>query len=268
MLEFLFHLSDVTVFALLSILFIIFSVVAIILIKRHVPLKLRYKDNATIGITSSLISIIYGVLAGLMALYQINNLNYTADAVQQEANGVANLYRNSHWLQTDARANFQKTLLNYLEVVINKEWIQMQNAERVTSEGEILIDKLNEELIKYNVSSEKDKIIIPNILDEIRHLYDAREARIKMSKAKLSSEIWIVMLIGTALIIGINFLFGMNFYLHLVNVISVALMASATIFLLITLDRPFQGEFMVKPDALKSVENYILKHGTQLEMNG
>jgi hypothetical protein len=57
--------------------------------------------------------------------------------------------------------------------------------------------------------------------------------------------------------IGINFLFGMNLYMHILTTSASALMASSIIFLLLTLDKPFQGEFVIEPDAFKALLTYI-----------
>jgi hypothetical protein len=62
--------------------------------------------------------------------------------------------------------------------------------------------------------------------------------------------------------IGINFLFGMNFYMHVITVSAASMMAASMFFLLITLDRPFQGEFVVGPDSFQSVLSAIEKHNS------
>ena len=85
-----------------------------------------------------------------------------------------------------------------------------------------------------------------------------------MSFSALNSEVWVVILLGTILTIGINFLFGMNFYLHIFTAIAVGLMASSMLFLLVTLDRPFRGEFVIEPDSLAAVLQFIEKQTNPL----
>ena len=58
---------------------------------------------------------------------------------------------------------------------------------------------------------------------------------------------------GTLLTLFITYLFGMHRRFHLFVVIGTALMTSSMIFLLIALDRPFQGEFAITPDMFQSV---------------
>ena len=73
MFDFLYHLSNMNVFLLLSGLSIVVSIGTVWLVRRFIPFKLQYDDNPVVGNISALIGIIYGVLAGLMALYLINN---------------------------------------------------------------------------------------------------------------------------------------------------------------------------------------------------
>lgn len=260
MFDFVFHLPDTYVFALLSVITILISIAAISVVRSHVSLEKRYKDNTGIANTSALISIIYGVLAGLMALYLINNISYTTDAVRREANAAADLYRDSKWLTEPARANIQIEIKKYIDRVVTIEWPLLKDGKELHKEGEAIIDEISRHLSEYKIANNSELVIVRDMLEVIRHLYDAREQRIQMSFAQLSPETWIVILIGSILTISINFLLGMNFYLHALTVTSVALMTSGMIFLLITLDRPFQGEFVVGPDALVAVQSYIEKY--------
>ncbi len=262
MFEFLFHLSDVALFFIISGTAIFISIVAIFLVRHVIPLRLRLQDNAVLGNVCNLVSLIYGVLAGLTALYLINNLSYTSDAVQREANSVANIYRDAAWLNEPTQSIMNTELKKYLNQTINVEWPLMKDGKDVPHDGDLIINNIADQLHAYSKIDPSELLIQRDMLEEIKSLYNARQARISMSNSELSAEIWEVILIGTFLTLGINFLFGMNFYLHIFTVISAALMAASMIFLLLTLDRPFQGEFVIEPDALKSV--LVLMHENEI----
>lgn len=257
MLEFLYHLSDVTLFILLICVSIVISFIAILLVKRYIPLKLRYKDNPVIGYTSSLISIIYGVLVGLTALYLLNNISYTTDAVQREANAVADIYHDSLWLQEPARDQLKQEVRTYLTQTIDIEWPLMAHGQEINIDGDLILSRMANIINQSSLTHPSDLLIMHDLLSEVKTLYDARHQRIHMSHAELNTEIWIVIFIGSVLTLFINYLFGMNFYLHLITVSAAALMTSSMIFLLLTLDRPFQGEFVIAPDSLRAVLNFI-----------
>ncbi|MES2217802.1 MAG: hypothetical protein V4501_05275 [Pseudomonadota bacterium] len=251
--DFLFHMTDAELFTVLVILGIAISIIGVLVVKVLVPHEVRFKDNAVIGTVSGLIGLIYGVLVGISALYLINNLASASDAVQREANAVANLYRTSTLLNEPVRTQLETQLINYLNLVITKEWPKMRKNQNVGDTGDQLVDQMSVTLRGYPLVTPMDSIVIKDIMEEEKALYSAREERIAQSTEQLSAELWVVILIGTILAIGINFLYGMNIWLHLLSASAAALMASSMIFLLLTLDRPFQGEFVIEPDALQTV---------------
>lgn len=258
MLEYLFLLPDTVLFILLSFIAIFVSVLGVIIVNKCIPLKYRYKDNVVIGNTTALIAVIYGVLAGLSALYLINNNSYASDAVQREASAVADVYRDSRWLKDTSRAKIQIQIKRYLNEVINDEWPLMKFGKEIPNfDGSYIIDQITLELMHYSGTSNSEALLVHDMMDEIRTLYDARQQRIHMSESELSPELWVVILIGSILTLCITYLFGIDFKLHLITVIAAALMTSSMIFLLITLDRPFQGEFVIEPDPFLRLLHFI-----------
>ena len=251
--DFLFQMSDAKLFSFLICTGIIAAVIGVIVVKLIVPHEVRLKDNGVIGSVAALIGLIYSVLMGITSLYLINNLSATSDAVQREANAVANLYRTSASLPEPIRSQFEGLLKDYLVLTIKTEWPRMKNNQEIGEAGDKLIDKLSVVLRAFPVTNLADSVVMTDLMGEEKSLYSAREERLAANSEQLSGELWVVIFIGTVLAIGINFLFGMNFWLHLISISAATLMASAMIFLLLTLDRPFQGEFIIDPDPLQAV---------------
>ncbi len=251
--DYLSSYSDRELFVILTAFFIGVSIITVLLMQVFIHQDTRHRHNEVIGNVSSLIGLINGVLVGLTALYLINNLSYTGDAVQREANAVANLYRDSSWLKEPERTTIKNEVQNYLNAVIKSEWPQMKNGQQVSETAENNIENISHDLQMYNSFSNSELLILHDMLDEIKALYNARETRIQMSYEALNVDLWVVILIGTLLMVAINFLFGMNIYFHIATVTATATMAAAMIFLLITLDKPFQGDFTIEPTAYQQL---------------
>lgn len=257
MLDFLYRLSDFSIFLVLSGIIIAVSIVSIVIGKQFIFHRLKYRDNATIASISSLIGIIYGVLAGFICLYLIDNNDHASQAALHEANAVANVYRDSQWLKNPARAEIKDLLESYINKAINVEWPLMREGKDADVEGDYVIEKISNILRAYPTAAVSDTLIVQDVLTELKTLYNARHERISMSGSQLSPQLWEVILIGTILIIGINYAFRVNFYLHLFAISAFGIMAAAMLFLMVTLDRPFQGEFIVEPDALQAVLRFM-----------
>jgi hypothetical protein len=124
--------------------------------------------------------------------------------------------------------------------------------------GDLIILQVSQFLKGYSIVNESDKVIVQDMLSELRSLYNARHERISLSMSQLSPELWAVILVGTILIIGINYAFRVNFFLHLFAISAFAIMAASMLFLLVTLDHPFQGEFSIQPDAFRAVQRFMV----------
>jgi hypothetical protein len=249
----LYSLSDLYIFLILVGVTVTISVIAIMIDKHFIFHKLHYQDNTTIGSISSLIGIIYGVLVGFIALYLINNQDHATVAVQREASASANIYEGTKWLPAPYETIIQTDIQDYIHTVINKEWTHMRNFESVGPQGDYIIEKILADLKSYRPTTLSESVNLQNLLIAVNALYDARHQRIGISSQQLSPEIWEVILIGTILIIAINYAFRVNFSLHLFATCSFAIMAASMLFLLVTLDRPFQGEFVITSDAFQQV---------------
>lgn len=261
MLDFMFKLTDTHVFLLMVSITIAFSWVLIIFNKYYIFPKLKYKNNTITASVSSLIGIIYGVLAGFVCLYLINNNDHASRAVLNEGVSAANIYRDSKWLKEPYQHQLQTTLKTYINNVISTEWPQMKKGEHPDKTDGYLITQMSDQLIHYPILSQADNLIVTDLVQEISTLFTARQDRIEMSESHLSPEIWQVLIIGTILLIVINYAFRVNFYLHLFSVTTFSIMAASVLFLLVTLDRPFQGEFVVEPNSLDAVLDLMKRDG-------
>lgn len=257
MFDYLYRTSDFNLFSILIVFFISMSLVALILIKRYMPLHLRYQENAVIGCTSALVAVIYGVLAGFAAMYLINNNSFAANALQREANAITSIYLDSVWLSEPVKARVQADIKHYLDEILNVEWPLMNAGQQIDNAGDFILKDISDQLSQYKIKSNSDSLIVAEMLQVARNLYDARQQRIQMSQISLSNEVWVVILVGTILTLCVSYLFGVNFYLHVFIAIAAALMVSSTIFLLISLDKPFQGDYVVGPGQYKSVQRFI-----------
>ncbi len=255
MIDYLYQTSDLNLFLIVSGFFIVVSIVALLFVRLILPLHLRYQENAVIGCTCALVSVIYGVIAGFATLYLINNNNYASDSVQHETSSIASLYMDTQGLKEPLKTQVQTDIKHYLSQVINVEWPQMSNGKEVSKDGALILANIF--MTHYNISNSSESAAISDMYSVSRNLYDARQQRIQLSYASLSNEVWVVILVGTGLLLGVSYLFGVNFYLHVFIMITAALMTSSIIFLLISLDKPFQGEFIVGPQMFQAVEKVI-----------
>jgi hypothetical protein len=265
-LDFLYHLNDALVFSLMILFTISFSLFFIFINWKFKLYKLKYRDNTATASIASMIGIIYALLTGVLCLYLLDNRDHASSAALSEGTAAANIYRESKWLKDPAQKKIQSELKNYVVSVIRDEWPIMSEGTviDVNHSAAALIDAMSETLKHYPIVNLADAQLVNMLVLEIRDLFKARQERIGMNGSQLSQEIWYVILLSTAMVIFINYAFRLEFKLHIFSLISIAIMAASVLFLLVTLDRPFQGEFIVEPDALQAVLE-IMNHDTYIK---
>lgn len=263
--NFIYLLPDYGVFLILILFTVAVSVLFVILTKTYIFHKLRYKDNVTISSISCLIGIIYGVLVGFLCLYLIMNQDHASQAVQNEANALQNIFIQSTWMKQPYRNELKNDLLHYADEVINSEWKAMNSFKKIGLTGDEIILKILDDVKKFEPQSKSEMIVFDNMSKSVNELSNARHARILLSYSALAPEVWIVVLLGTILLIAINYAFRVNFYLHLFGTFTFAIMAASMLFLLVTLDTPFQGEFAVTASSIQDVSHFIISSASKIK---
>lgn len=253
MIEYLYMTSNLNLFLILSSILLFVSLCALFLIKRFMPLHLRYQENAVISSTSAMVIVIYGVLAGFATLYLINYSNFASDAWQREADTVANINREAQVLSDPLQKKVISALGNYVDEVLNVEWPLMNQDKPVVSRGDYYIQQLTQNLVHTNVTATMESAVIRDLMTHVSNLYDARQNRIQASYTTLATPVWVVIIIGTILTLCVSYIFGVNFNLHIFVVLAATLMTACVLFLLISLDKPFVGQFAVGPEAMQYV---------------
>ncbi|WP_338453423.1 DUF4239 domain-containing protein [Candidatus Bealeia paramacronuclearis] len=241
-----------------------FSIVSLFAVKSFIPLKLRYAENEAVGHISATIAVIYAVLFGFIAINLLDNFNTAEKSTQKESSVLEDIYTDSKLLPKSIHNSIRMDVEAYIIEVMEKEWPALEKGQDVSSWGDAVLNRMVHTVHNYTTNNSMDLFTQQEILKEIKLLFDAREERIFMGKSALSTDFWIVILIGAFLTIAVHFLFGMQFHLHLFSVVGVAFAISSVVFLIVAMDRPFRGEYCVKPEGFEFLRE-LIKNDVQKE---
>jgi hypothetical protein len=251
------------IFALICIVCILISFVVTKLVHRYIPLKFRYAENQAIVCISAFLGILYAMLVGFTILYELNSFNKADDAEDTEAKAMYTIYRLARSLPEPTSTNIRAMIVAYGDNVVNNEWPALANGKHVDKTGVTIIGNIASELRSYKNLQGVDPVVI-NALNAISinasELFDDHQVRVSKIHSSINGNIWFVLLLGSFLCIAINCMLGMELRLHLACTIFVAFMVSAVLYLIITLDRPYRGDFSIKPDTFISTLDYMKPH--------
>lgn len=166
--------------------------------------------------------------------------------------------------QPEARRT-QELACSYARVVAEEEWPMMERGEE-NPKAWGLLDDLRGTVVALHPTSPSQVELYGNELRAVHDLGDARRDRLLEADAGLPVLLWVVLLIGTVIVVAFTYLFGLrSTAIHTLMVTALALTIGLVLFTIAMLDFPFRGDISVGPDAFQLVLHRI-KHSKLSEL--
>jgi hypothetical protein len=125
--------------------------------------------------------------------------------------------------------------------------------------GDTILNDFENKIMAFEPSREVEKIAHAEVIRSLSDLIGNRGDRIQSVSMALPGVLWVVVLIGAILNVGLTYCFWVdNLHLHSLLVIAFSSMLAMLIFLTAAMDNPFRGEFSVSPDALVYVRDHVM----------
>lgn len=87
----------------------------------------------------------------------------------------------------------------------------------------------------------------------IMNRFSKAEGRVDLARTAITKEIWVVLFLSSLITLAINIMVGMRWRWLVASSIGMGSMIGSMIYLVAILDRPFSGEFSVKPTAFEHI---------------
>ena len=257
MIDLIYNMPSLLLFLLICSISIIFSVFSLIAIDKLVPISFRTHENEGLVIISAIVGIIYAMLVGFTVLYELENFDKAERAEKNEAKIIFAIHREAGNLPQLASAKVRDQIKQYAHIVIDQEWPAMVYGKPITENGDIIIKSIYKDITGINAPSVEQQKAIDAIATDNNELFQIHEERTESPNAALTSNLWLVLILGSLLTLSINFLIGMEFHMHVICVTVIALMVSAVFYLIVTLDQPYRSDFSVSPKTITTTLKFL-----------
>lgn len=223
---------------------------AMLLTRRWV--RARWGDSReVVGHFFAGVATIYAVLLAMIAVAAWENYSDMGELVMQEASEALNVFRDSDGLPRPFRDRVRGLLAEYVRVVIEEEWPEMRQG-RPTRASDPIIDALLTEIVRHRPTEPGESVIYQETFETMNRLLSLRRKRLMAVDLGLLPELWLVVLVGGLLNVGLSLLITTkDIRLDLILTTAFSLMIGIMVFLILALDHPFWGEVSVKPDAFE-----------------
>jgi hypothetical protein len=204
------------------------------------------------------IGVFYGLALGLIAVATWENYKENDAVVGSEAAAAASFYRDLDGYPQPLRGRLEALMRDYTKVVIDKEWPAHKKGIAL-EDGDAVLDTLEDEVMNYEPTKEREKILQAEVLRSLDTVQDQRRLRLQAVPTGLPAALWAVVVIGALLNIGLTYLFWSdNLTVHALLVAIMAIFIGLLVFLTAAMDNPFRGEFSVSAEPFQTVLDNVM----------
>ena len=208
--------------------------------------------NDVVGYVLSFVSVIYGVLLGMLAVVTYQNLTEADRISSHEASTIAALYEDVGVYPDELAGKLRERLKQYTRHVIDVEWpLQKRGPVPLTQEehlGEFL--RL---LTSFELPPGSMQILHAETIREFNALIDLRRTRLHMASVSIPGIMWYTVVTGAILCMILIWLFDTALMSQFILGGVSAFGMSTMICLSALMDSPFRGELSVSPAAFEAV---------------
>jgi Protein of unknown function (DUF4239) len=192
--------------------------------------------------------VIYAVLLGFMVVAVWENYEAAHDNASEEAAMLVPLYRQTTVMAPEKGAVMQKLIREYAENVIHDEWPTMQSSGKASEKARHSVGDIFREYATLTPANKVREFIAQQFLSTFSQIVLDRNKRIMQSAEQLSWIIWLGVVGGGAVIVGMTFLLYMD--KRMPQMIMTAVMAGMIgmlLFIMVVLNKPFIGPLALDP---------------------
>lgn len=203
--------------------------------------------------------VLYGMVAALTAVTVWQNHSNVSGAASREATAIAGLWRDLGGYPQAERDAMRDVLRGYTDQIIREAWPE-QSKGRVPSGGVQWTDRLQAQLFAFEPRSEGQKVLHAEALGAYNRMVEARRQRLDSVGTRLPGVMWFVLLPGAMGCLLVSLLFRIeDARYQAILVVGLAGFMAMVLFVIFSLDRPYQGDMAVTADSYQLIYDQLMK---------
>jgi hypothetical protein len=203
--------------------------------------------------------VFYGLAVALIGVSVWQTYSVVSRIVTGEATSLASLYRDVSGYPEPIRSRLQASLRDYVQDVIQVAW-PMQREGKVPTNGVDLLNKFQDILIRFEPTTEGQKLLHGETLRAYNDMISARRLRLDAVHAGLPGVLWGVVIGGAFISMTSSFFFKVeDLRLQMIQGVLLASFMGMVIFMIFALDRPFRGDLALTPEPYQLIYDQLMK---------
>ena len=263
MIEFLSSLSLWTLALVLNAWLMGFALVALWAVRRWDLLpRLHAGTEAGLFFGAAVLQsslVLYGLIAALTAVSVWQRHEAVSSTVSSEATAIAGLWRDFGGYPQRDRDAMREVLREYTDQIIREAW-PLQRQGKIPARGVQMTDRLQALLFAFEPGTEGQKILHAETLAQYNRMVQTRRARLDAVTTELPAVIWFALLPGAMGCLLLAALYAVEDpRLHAILLTALAGFLAMVLFIILSLDQPFQGPMAISPGSYELIYNQLMK---------
>ena len=234
-----------------------FAGLGTIVAQRLVPLRVRAEHNEIAGFISAMVGVVYAVFLAFLAIAVWEAFGKAEVTVRREASAAGDIWVDSRPYPLAVERQVRKAVEDYLTAVVEDEW-PLQQRGKVSLKAWRAVETLHRLILDYQPETPAQQIAHTEIFRKMNELLAERRSRIFINENAIQAEVWIVLLLGSALAIAFTWFFGTeNARAHVAMTTMLGASIGLALFLVVSMDGPFRGRVSVDPAPFERVRETL-----------
>jgi hypothetical protein len=201
----------------------------------------------------SMIGVLYAVLLAFVVIVVWEFAGSIRDSAQAEANEVSQVYFTARALPEPQRGRMMALARDYAATVAHEEWPAMRRG-RTEPKARSQVAQMRVEITGLRPADDRQVILMTQTLDAINSLVDARRERTRAISSPVPSIMWIGLIGGGAVTVGVTLLIGSaRSRRHLLVMSAMTVLMLYTLWLTYEMSHPFSGPTGLEPDPFLAI---------------
>lgn len=239
-----------------------FALGALWVFRRWILPRLRIDTDASLFFGAAVMQsamVLYGLVAALTAVSVWQTHANVAGAASREATAIAGLWRDFGGYPERERDAMRELLRGYTNYIIREAWPE-QSQGRMPRGGVDWTDRLQGQLFAFEPRTESQKILHGETLAAFNRMVEARRLRLDAVNTGLPGVMWFVLLPGAMGCLLLSVFFRIeDVRFQAVLIAGLSGFVAMVLFVIISLDRPFQGDMAVTADSYRLIYEQLMK---------
>ena len=224
------------------------------------PPDRRRVHNEITGWQLSVLGTTYAVIIGFMLFAAWSEFRAAEQNAASEASCLINLYWTATGLPQNQQAEIRKLSADYADAMITDEWPAMNRGD-LSSAGTRIMQQMWISASQPQTLTAGEQASLQQTLAELGNVTEHRRIREMQSQTTLPMVLWAVLIVGAVITIMSSCLFGSEYpVLHLLQVVTLALLLSLSLVAVADINRPFRGAVHVPPTGFENAKRVFEKY--------